>query len=1373
MVISCFNSPKNNTISGDRQKLEILTKRLESDGIFVRKLNVLNAYHSAHMREVAVEYLERMGNLSFGEKLESSAEMFSSVTGKRVVEDSLDAAYWVENMVRPVRFTDALTEMCFARLTKAQTSLKINANSSNVFADTIIEIGPHAALQSAIKETLITKSGANQFNYLAVLSRTAPGLETILGTIANLAARGSAVDIAAVNGIQKRESALPRAPRALVKLPPYSFNHAERIWYESRLSKNHRLRKYPRHDLFGAPVSDWNAETPRWRHILRVSEQPWLRDHIVTGAIVYPGVGYIIAAVEASRQIADPKQHVAGFRLRDVSLKRALIIPDTKEGVEISLVLNRFDESSIQPSALWKKFAISSYNPVGEDWIEHCTGYIATDYETAPGPVDAGLEAREDAGMWQRTLMLSKERCTVPIDTKGLYDNLVTAGLTFGPLFRNLSDALGTPDKSGEVFGTVTIPDVSKEMPKSYTHSHLVHPSTFDSFLHCFLVSIIDATGKPNLERAMVPTFIKSVWISSHISSEPGHILKCHGKSTLLAYDKYQSEVSVWDGITGDPRISIKGVRATPLESLESSSKPVRKLCHNIEWGADLELLTPKAFTNVALMSGESNEEYRTWISKFQLATLLQVTHALEDLEGFDESELEGHYKKYHNWMKQLKEWLQNDQVSGIRYADWLKYDRDAELKTELFRQVEAHNADGALMIRMGSNISNVLRKKVDPLHLMFGQDDLLDQVYAQVVKLGDLPAYQEAYLDIVKHNSTNLKILEVGAGTGSSTAAVLEAFASPSGATIGDTPSCIAKYTFTDISASFFEKAKTKFKDYAQFMDFKLFNAEKDPGAQGFDLTSYDFVVAGNVVHATEDLRKTLGAIRKLLKPNGKLILHEGIRQDFLWSGLSFGQLPGWWMGVESIRQWSPWITAPQWDQVLRDAGFSGVDLNLPDRSDAFLHTQSLLIATATGQPPVDTRRHQKIIIVTTTKTEGHASELLAYLSSHLEENFKLSDISIANLVDLTRVDVSQAICLSVMELERPVLGSLSEIEFENVRHIMATCGGMLWVTGDIWTHPEFNISTGLTRTLRWERDVDEVNLVTLSVSDPRPKTPDLVTSIAKLFQQQFIDHLPLYKINGEYMLKNGIFNSARLKDALGGNEYLASKFSRPKPAMAPLGTAGRPVKLATASPGLLNMLEFITDDIYDLPLSETQVEIDIKAVGLNFRDLMIAMGEHMAYSLGNEAAGIITRVGSSVTKFKPGDRVVYLCGLESTGCFHTFGRVDQNVVVPIPASLSYEIAAGLPCVYATVIYGLVDAGRLMKGEKILIHAAAGGVGQAAINYSKYVGAEIFCTVSTPDKRKVNPIIPSQPYPVILTVISFSWMNTAYQKTIYFRAET
>jgi NADPH:quinone reductase-like Zn-dependent oxidoreductase len=105
---------------------------------------------------------------------------------------------------------------------------------------------------------------------------------------------------------------------------------------------------------------------------------------------------------------------------------------------------------------------------------------------------------------------------------------------------------------------------------------------------------------------------------------------------------------------------------------------------------------------------------------------------------------------------------------------------------------------------------------------------------------------------------------------------------------------------------------------------------------------------------------------------------------------------------------------------------------------------------------------------------------------------------------------------------------------------------------------------------------------------------------------------------------------------------------------------------------------------------------------------------------------------MGSNVKGFRVSDRVVYLTGHEDNGTFQTDGRVDQNVIVVIPDDLDYETAASLPCVYATTIYGLVDAGRLEIGEKVWIHAAAGGVGQAAIQFVQYKGVEIFSTVSS-----------------------------------------
>lgn len=276
LTVACYNSPKNHTISGDVAKIDELKKILDQKEIFARKLKVKTAYHSSHMKGVADEYLRLLGDLEKPSDIQCSTEMYSSVTGARV-EGDLTSKYWVDNLISPVRFTDALLKMT---LENSRSSLRVN--TSNSVIQEIVEIGPHSALRSAIKETLTSHFKDNQaVGYHAVLDRSNPGVETLLKSVGNLFTRGSIVDLGLVNQAAQSSSS-ENAPTMLVNLPPYVFNHSQTTWYESRLSRNYRFRKYPRHDLFGAPVPDWNPEEPAWRNFVRISEQPWLRDHVVS-----------------------------------------------------------------------------------------------------------------------------------------------------------------------------------------------------------------------------------------------------------------------------------------------------------------------------------------------------------------------------------------------------------------------------------------------------------------------------------------------------------------------------------------------------------------------------------------------------------------------------------------------------------------------------------------------------------------------------------------------------------------------------------------------------------------------------------------------------------------------------------------------------------------------------------------------------------------------------------------------------------------------------------------------------------------------------------------------------------------------------------
>lgn len=1007
---------------------------------------------------------------------------------------------------------------------------------------------------------------------------------------------------------------------------------------------------------------------------------------------------------------------------------------------------------------MWRRFAVTSYNPVADDWIEHATGYIAVDYETPVGPIDQGREAHFESQLWNDRLEKAMEHCSIPLDMDSLYDNISTAGLTFGPLFRNLGSLRGSSDQSGKVFGTVTVPDVAASMPKKFTHEHLIHPSTMDSMMHLFLSAVLDQKGQKNLKRPMVPVFIKEAWLSAAISPEPHHQFLGCGSTKHISYGKYEADISIWDADSREARLSLSGIRSAPLEAVENESITTRKLCHEMSWTPHLELLTPESFQSVVPVDKEDEKDKLYWLNRFQLATILMVTDALDELQSQPKLQLTGHFQRYFKWLERLQMLINDDQVCGLTKAEWEDCRANPTLKDAVLKEVDEHNADGKLAVRMGTNIVKVLTGEVDPLELMFGQDDLLDKVYEQLVNLGSLPALQQRFFEIVRDNYTNLNILEVGAGTGSSTAAVLDVLHPRASSDDPEPASSVAGYTFTDISSAFFEKAKDKFKYCSDIMEYKVLDAEKDIESQGFALNQYDYIVAGNVIHATADLRKTLTNLRKLLKPGGKIVIHEGIRQDLYWSAIAFGQLKGWWLSVEPMREWCPWIRPSQWAPLLRDSGFSGIDLELKDSQNEQLNSQSLMIASAVDPSSVkDAFAGVEVALITTTSSTEDTSELVKAVTTQIEKVLGTIECRILNYLNLASVDLQHTICISIMDLERAVLPDTTPEEFANVQQMLCTCKGLLWVTPDLFARPEFGMVVGLLRTVRWERDIDDANLVTLSLCGSQLSESKIATAIATLFRQQFDGRLAPENINGEFLFRDGTFWTSRLVEAKGANEALVNAFSQPKPTLQPWSEAKRPVKLVTAAPGMLDKLEWVTDETFDQPLGEYEVEIEVKAVGLNFRDLMIAMGEHMAFGMGSEGAGrslvvptgrskstvltfsgIVTRLGSKVTDLQKGDHVAHICGSEAMGCFHTLTRVDSRVVAKIPDTLPFHTAASLSVVFGTAIYSLVDAGRLEAGEKVLIHAAAGGVGQACVQLAKNMGAEIFATVSSTEKKEV-----------------------------------
>lgn len=1336
LIIACYNSPSNSTVSGDEAKIDILKDLLETDSVFARKLAVPTAYHSSYMRSVADTYLVLLGNLqSAADKIvrKEPVLMYSSVTGDLTNSTIVESAqYWVDNLVSPVKFSKSLVAACFRSLTIGQQPLKMNTTAADVFINDILEIGPHGALQSAIKETIKSYDNLVSIGYVSVLNRNSPGIGTIQGVVGHLRCQGYSVDVEFGNRILSYT-----VPQMLVKLPPYVFNHSTKFWHEGRITRNLRLRQHPRTDLLGAPVADWNAEEPRWRQIIRLSEIPWVKDHVITGTYIYPGVGYIAMAIEAAKQISDPKLSVSGYRLRDISIKAALNVPDTKDGVEVMLHMAKMDESSMGRSKIWSHFRIMSYSPTADDWTEHCTGQIAVEIHSKPNVVDQGRDAEEVSRGWQDSLAASSETCQTPLDMNQVYDGFLNIGLAWGPLFKNLSD-VKVANGSGEAAGIITIPDIASAMPKQYLQPHVIHPCVLDSMLHLFLVSMLDSIGERNLPTAMLPTYIQDVWISSAINHSAGHTFRGHGKSVAIAAQKFESHLAIWDGDSAEGCVEIRGLKAVPLSNVNVADVEIGRFCHTVEWKPDMGLITTEQITSLAISSTQDQADNRRQeVQDLQLATMLMIMDALGEIKDVPVDSFEGHFHKYYQWLVEQARLLQSDSIPHLQLAMWETYKDDRGYKAKLYRKVAEKGPEGALSIRMGLNIAQVLKKEVDPLHLMFGMDDLLDQIYADAMQAGDLGSLTGEYLDILGHSRTDLNILEVGAGTGSSTGVFLKAL-SPLSANeqMSAQSSRIAKYTYTDLSTGFFDKAKEKFESWRKVLDFQRLDIETDPLSQGFGEAEYDIVVASNVLHATTDIKKTLIHVHSLLKPGGKLIMFEGIRSDFISMPMVFGQLAGWWLGIEPIRKWCPWMGEDAWSNALHDSGFSGVEISLRDRADPELHSLSVMVATAVGDDLFENRIPAKIVVITAGDQQ---SSLASAVSNKITEKYGPQEISTIKYTDAANFNLINSLCISLMELEGSVLVDPTAKEYAALNHLLCTSAGVLWVTGDAVHNPEMAMISGLIRTVRWERDVETANLVTLAISEPRPARNNIIQAIIDIVDHQWAKANE-YKENGEYRLENGIFYTNRLVDATEMNDWLTTKDSKPVAHMVPLGQAQseQPLRLTTGSPGMLNKLQFETDPVWFEPLGELDVEVKIHAVGLNFRDIMIAMGEHNALTFGNEGAGIVTRVGSAVRKVSVGDHVVYMDGMGRTGTFQTYGRAIEDLMAIIPKDMSFVVAASLPSVFVTAIYGLYDLARIRKGETILIHSAAGGVGQAAIQLANLVGAEVFATVSTPEKASL-----------------------------------
>ncbi|KAK1962030.1 beta-ketoacyl synthase domain-containing protein [Colletotrichum sublineola] len=1380
LVITCYNSPRSLTVSGDESKVDALVEAASGRKLFARKLRVAKAYHSRHMVPVSDEYRSLMGTLRAGVGRQppsssgSGVQVMSSVTGGLISSsDMTNADYWVQNLVSPVRFSQALVALCTANVAKKQ--LKVGGGAELPVSH-LVEIGPHGALQAAARDAILNDPNHKALRYVSVLTRGKHACDTALQAAGALAAAGLPIDLAKVNN----NGGGGRGNRAmLVDLPPYPFLHTKETysWLESRTSRAWRFRKHARHDVLGAPVRDWDPDAPRWRNHLRVSEVPWLRDHKVTNTIVVAAVTYLVMAIEAVRQLYCDKGEVPlGFNLRDVIISRALQISED-EHTETMFSMKRVAESRQSDSSLWWEWKVTSSSAHDDTWLEHSRGHISveTATESSTGVIDGGREERERRRHYGELLSAVTRTCTAP-QTQLLpsrYAELERIGLGFGPLFRNITsmhssfngDGNNNKKTTGQVLAAVHIPDIATAMPGHALAASVIHPPVFDSILQSFIFAL--QASAERLTEPMVPVAMRSVWVSANIETRPGAELTVHAVAGRVSPKRAEADITAWSTDSGAERpvrVVMRGIEAVSLQDGTTAGKAAgsrREICFNLDWKPDLDILEANGEAEACIRSAalhpletpELEDSAIKQLGDVQLACAIWITEAVKDLETrplADEATLPEHLKKYLGWLRLVSEDYKNNKVLR-QDASWPAVAEDAAARDRFLAEYEASGHPEAVMIcRMGRSIAPILRGEVDGLHLLFGMDDLLERVYRVSIGTQKIHALMRAYAEILSHKrGADLKVLEIGAGTGGTTTSILEAVCPTGSRVTGD--SRLLKYTYTDISPSFFETAAAKLDKWKAggVIEFKALDIEKDIEEQGFELASYDLIIAANCLHATSDITKTMARVNSLLRPNGKLILQETTELRCLESPLVFGMLAGWWAAKDDFRPWGPLLDGKGWKRVLRDAGFSEAVLELKDSTKDKLHVQSMVVATrpadddeAASKRQLDEDDHLRRVFVIAHATEDVA--LATSVASAVSGVTEL-DVSVVRFVDLAQHELANTCCIVAMEVTAPFLSSsFTEAEFALLRHLLTKAGGLLWLTLHPHENPHMAMIPGLLRTVRWERDLDGSDLLLLHL--PSAEASLVASNVVKVFKHHFGGPFLSPDRHADYLVNSvsgglehgGFIQTARIIAAPPVNDFIARRTTVLHPRLQALwADPSRSLKLHTSGPGDLDKLHFIDWLGAEKPLAGDEVQVEIKAAGLNFRDVMVAMGELANNILGYEGAGIVTHVGAEVTGIEVGDRVIAIWNGDNN-CLQTRTRVPQDLVAKIPDSMSFEEAASIPVVFVTAYFCLCEVARLKADETVLVHAAAGGTGQAVIQLAKHLGAEVYATVSSREKMKL-----------------------------------
>ncbi|MBT55579.1 MAG: hypothetical protein CMF72_19545 [Mameliella sp.] len=1157
--------------------------------------------------------------------------LISNLTGKTVDAATIGTPdYWRRHMRDAVRFADGAAEL--ARLG----------------ATAFVEIGPQPVLTALTRETLDGGDMPEGATFAASMRRGRGEWGVMQDALGALWTAGVPVDWQAPEKLRGGH---------VVDLPTYPFVR-DPHWISPR-AELPGTGAAPG-GLLGQALPLALEEARIWQGAAAADAPGWVSDHVVNGAVILPGAALI--SMMAAAQGADG--HSA---LEDILFEAPLTLPG--DGTALSL----------QTVARGGELTVHSRTGDSGDWRRHASARVAEQDALPASPAP---------------------ECGQSVDPAELYEEWQAQGIALGPAFRVIETLTVTGD---EVVGTIALPDDVAHDP-----ALPIHPLLLDGCLQ-----LIGASPAARTAGAFLP-FAADRFA---LGGKPDRRLTVQVNVQSAGGDGLVAEIRARTD-DGQPVLGLTGLRLRRLaaqSALTAGGTPLSDALYSLTWVAHGNLPSSKALVAGAaaraedLASRAELDKYDIFAEAMDAACIPIVRRTFDALgwrpePGSTITEqaladrlgiVEEHRRLFSRLLDILAEAGDLDRAGEI----WQVRRRLAPVENPAdLREIAPAAAlpEVEMLLRAGAGLSDALCGRTDPLELLFpgGDTSSAEALYGEVPTSVYFNSLIAEILSGMADAGRPLRVLEIGGGTGGTTARVIERL--PPG----------TRYLFTDIGPSFVERARNRF-GHREGMDFQVLDLERELVDQGLDPHSFDVVIGANVVHATSDLAATLARVRRVMAPGGRLVMLE-VTSPRRWFDLTVGLTSGWWAYTDTdLRRDGPLLDRQAWLDLLRQAGFSA-----PEALD--------------GDPDLPGSRGRQAVLVAGAR-DGQQDRWLI-----LPDTDTLAPRLAAALVSAgARAKVLDPGCDLRTTLRRMA-------EAGEAPDRIVVLGGARRQSPSDRTAAALEVIQAVAeaapdaRLTLITRGAERLNRQTDTPREEEAAVAGLARSAALELPGQEFRRINIEPGSDDpEALAAALFETADEPElALRGHDRLVARLS-PWALPAAQDRAAKSWRLVNTDPGTLEGLD-------RAPLTRRapgpgEIEIAVEVAGLNFRDVLNALGEYPgAPPLGGECAGRVMAVGPDVQGFAVGDAVVGM----SPGALASHLTLPAALAAPLPDGFNMIDGAAFAIPFVTADYCLHEVGGLQAGERVLIHAAAGGVGMAALQIALAAGAEVYATAGSDEKR-------------------------------------